>query len=147
MQNKGLNFATIIKWISYLDTIAPWRKPWKSPRHKPRSWIEKWRRYLETVKPPKDHNRRINGYQYPAEWYGCYHTASKSNLIGVMNQAEKLASLDGNSNYCKITKDLTLICDILKAWITEWEQSTPVILYKIPKRLLTITEGQRKQQL
>ena len=113
--NKGLNFATIIQRIPYLDLIAPIKDAaLKIPKARADELRWKVRQALEKSKPPKlniskTERQAVKSLQDDNNII--ILPADKGNTTVVMDRVEysnKLADLIGNGGYCKVKKDPTL---------------------------------------
>ncbi|XP_036358521.1 uncharacterized protein LOC115210451 [Octopus sinensis] len=109
---KGLNFATTIKRIPYLDIIAPIEETVvKIPKAPGDELRWKVRQVLEKVKPlkpniTKEERFAIKGLQ--SDNSIIILPADKGNATVVINKSdysEKLASLISDGSYCKEKKD------------------------------------------
>ena len=113
--NKGLNFATTIKQIPYLDLIAPIEEAALNiPQAQEDELRWKVRQVLEKSKPPnpnitKEERLAIKSLQCDESII--ILLANKGNATVVMDRVEyfnKLADLIENSGYCKVKKNPTL---------------------------------------
>ena len=112
---KGLNFATTIKWIPYLDLIASIEDAaLKIPKTQANELRWKVRQALEKSKPPKTNiskSERLVIKSLQDDSNIIILPADKSNATVVMDRVEysrKLADLISNGGYCKVKKDTTL---------------------------------------
>ena len=110
--NKGLNFATTIKRIPYLDLIAPIEDAVLIvPKAKADELRWKVRQALEKSKPPKPNISKTERQALKSLQDGNYIIilpADKGNTTLVMERVEysnKLADLIGNGGYCKVKKN------------------------------------------
>ena len=108
--NKGINFATTIKRIPYLDLIAPIEDAaLKIPKAKADEL--RWKVRLEKSKPPKPNilkteRQALKSLQDDNSLI--ILSADKDNATVVMDRVEysnKLADLIGNGGYCKVKKE------------------------------------------
>ena len=112
--NKGLNFATTIKQISFLDLIAPIEDAAvKILRAMADELRWKVRQALEKSKAPKPNISRSERLAIKSlqDDNIIILPADKNNANVVMNRMEysnNLADLIGNGGYCKVKKDSTL---------------------------------------
>ena len=113
--NKGLNFATIIKWIPYLDLIVPIEDAaLKIPKAGTNELRWKVRQALEKSKPPKPNISKTKRQAIKSlrdDNSIVILPTDKGNATMVMDRVEysnKLADLIGNGGYCKVKKDPTL---------------------------------------
>ena len=115
VQNKGLNFATTIKRIPYLDLIAPIEDATLKIL-KARADEQRWkvRQALKNSKPPKPNISKMERQAIKSlqdENSTLILPADKVNATMVMDRVEcpnKMADLIGNGGYCKVKKDPTL---------------------------------------
>ena len=112
--NKGLNFATAIKRIPYLDLIASIEDAaLKIPKARADELRWKVRQALEKSKPPKPNISKTERQALKLlqdDNSIIIFPADKGNTTVVMDRVEysnKLADLIGNGGYCKIKKDPT----------------------------------------
>ena len=112
--NKGLNFATTIKRIPYLDLIASIEDAaLKIPKASANEQKWKVRQALEKSKPPKPNiseSERLVIKPLQGDNNIIILPTDKGNATVVMDRVEysnKLADLIGNGGYCKIKKDPT----------------------------------------
>ena len=115
MLNKGLNFATTIKRIPYLDLIASIEDAaLKIPKVRADELRWKVRQALEKSKPPKPNISKTERQALKSLQDGnsiIILPADKDNSNVVMGRREysnKLADLIGDGGYCKVKKDPTL---------------------------------------
>ena len=115
MLNKGLKFATTIKWIHHLDLITPVEEAaLKIPKALADELKWKVRKALEKSKPPKPNiskveRRAIKSLQEDDNII--ILPTDKGNATVVMDRVEysnKLADLIGNGGYYKLKEDPTL---------------------------------------
>ena len=113
--NKGLNFATTIKRIPYLDLIASIEDAiFKIPKARADEIRWKVRQALEKPKPPKPNISKTERKAFKSlqdDNRIIILPADKGNATVVMDRVEytnKLADLISNGGYCKVKKDLTL---------------------------------------
>ena len=106
--NKGLNFATTIKWIPYLDLIAPIEDATlKIPKARTDELRRKVRQSLQKSKPPKPNISKTERQSLKSlqdDNSIIILPADKGNATVVMDRVEysnKLADLIGNSGYCR----------------------------------------------
>ena len=109
MLNKGLNFATTIKQIPYLDMIAPIEEAALNiPQARADELRWKVRQVLEKSKSPKPNitkEERLAIKSLQRDENIVILPADKGNATGVMDKAEysnKLADLIENGGYCKV---------------------------------------------
>ena len=128
MLNKGLNFATTIKRIPYLDLIAPIEDAVLIvPKAKADELRWKVRQALEKSKPPKPNISKMER-QAPKSLqddnYIIIHPVDKGNATLVMDRVEysnKLADLNGNGGYCEYCKRM-LRAVLNKSWKKHFTQ-------------------------
>ena len=113
--NKGLNFATTIKRIPYLDHIVPIEDATlKIPKAMADELRWKVRQALEISNPPKPNISKMERQTIRSlqdDNSIIILLADKGNVTVVMDRVEysnKLADLIGNGGYCKVKKDPTL---------------------------------------
>ena len=113
--NKGLNFATTIKRIPYLDLIALIEDAaLKIPKASADELRWKVRPALEKSKPPKPNISKTERHALKSLQDNnsiIILLADKGNATVVMDRVEysnKLADMIGNGGYCKVKKDPTL---------------------------------------
>ena len=113
--NKGLNFTTAIKQISYLDLIAPIEDAaLKIPEASADELRWKVSQALEKSKPPKPNISKMEGQALKSlqdDKSIIILPADKGNATVELDRVEysnKLADLIGNGGYCKVKKDPTL---------------------------------------
>ena len=115
MVKKGLDFATTIKRIPYLDLIAPIDDTaLKIPKARSDELIWKVRQALEKSKPPKSNISKTERQVLKSlldDNSIIIHPADKGNATVVMDRVKysnKLVDLIGNGGFCKVKKDPTL---------------------------------------
>ena len=111
--NKGLNFATTIKRIPYLDLIAPIEDAaLKIPKARADELKWKVRQALEKSKPPKPNISKTDRQALKSlqdDNNIIILPADKGNAtVDRVEYSNKLADLIGNGGYCKVKKDPTL---------------------------------------